>query len=61
MPSNTSTTSDNQLLSANPNLSVEDIKSYNVKKAQLFKLTIVICSIYGTLALVVSLLTLFTI
>ena len=56
----TSTTSDNQLLSANPNLSVEDIKSYNVKKAQLFKLTIVICSIYGTLALIVLLLTLFT-
>lgn len=51
---------DQLLLKNNPSLSTADIKSYNVKKTQLFKLTIVICAIYGTLALTVLLLTLFS-
>lgn len=51
---------DQLLVKNNPTLSSADIKSYNIKKAQLFKLTISICAIYGTLAIVILLLTLFS-
>ena len=56
-----STTSEDQfLLKNNPNLSAADLQSYHTKKTQLFKLTIAICAIYGTITLVVLLLTLFS-
>ena len=51
---------DQLLLKNNPDLSSSDIQKYNIKKARLFKLTIAICAIYGTLTLVVLLLTLFS-
>ena len=51
---------DQLLLKNNPSLTNADIKTYNVKKAKLFKLTISICAIYGTLAIVILLLTLFS-
>ena len=51
---------DQLLLKNNPSLTNADIKTYNVKKTKLFKLTISICAIYGTLAIVILLLTLFS-
>jgi hypothetical protein len=61
MPSATdSQTSDQLLLKANPKLSAEDIKSYKVKKAQLFKFTVAICAIYGVIAFILLMITLFT-
>jgi hypothetical protein len=56
----TSQTSDQLLLKANPKLSAEDIKSYKVKKAQLFKFTVALCAIYGVIAFILLMVTLFT-
>ena len=61
MPSATdSQTSAQLLLKANPKLSAEDIKSYKVKKAQLFKFTVALCAIYGVIAFILLMITLFT-
>jgi hypothetical protein len=56
----TSQTSDQLLLKANPKLSAADIQTYNVKKAQLFKLTIAICAIYGAISLIILMITIYT-
>ena len=60
MASTTISEADQLLLKNNASLSAADIKTYNIKKAQLFKATIAVCAIYGTIALVILLLTLFS-
>lgn len=51
---------DQLLLQNNPNLSAADIQTYNLKKGQLYKLSIAVCVIYGVISLSVLLLTLFS-
>jgi hypothetical protein len=61
MPSATdSQTSDQLLLKANPKLSQGDIQTYHIKKRQLFKFTVAICAIYGVIAFILLMITLFT-
>jgi hypothetical protein len=55
-----STSSDELLLKNNPKLSAEDIKTYRIKTKQLFKTTIAICAIYGSITFVILLLAMFS-